>query len=61
VVARTNKLGVKGVHQEKDGRYATAVQFQGDHIFIGRFTTLEGAKAAHTEIASSLAGEYFRA
>jgi hypothetical protein len=53
----TNKLGVKGVYLSK-GRYRAQIQINKKKIFLGSFSTLEEAKAAHDKAANELQGEF---
>ena len=52
-----NKLGVKGVHQTKQGRYRAYAWVNGKHKHIGVYNTVEEAKAAWTE-ATAYRGEF---
>lgn len=52
-----NKLGVKGVYLSK-GRYRAQIQLNKKKIFLGSFSTLEEAKAAHDKAANEHQGEF---
>lgn len=54
----TNKLGVKGVHRVKNGRYKAQIQINKIKIYLGRFDTLEEAQAAHDNAANKHQGEF---
>lgn len=55
-----NKLGVVGVSQLKDGRYFAYISINGKRTKLGRFATLEEAKAARETAESKYHGEYAR-
>jgi len=54
---RNNKLGVKGVCISQ-GRYEAKIEHRRKTIHLGRYITLEEAKAAYDEAASILHGEF---
>jgi hypothetical protein len=55
-----NKLGVVGVSQLPNGKYAAYISMNGKNIRLGRFTSLEDAKAAREKAEVEHHGEYAR-
>ena len=55
---RTNKCGLKGVHQRKNGRFLASIQVRKKKIHIGVFDTAEDAHAAYCRMSSRLHGEF---
>lgn len=42
-----NKLGLKGVYQDQNGKYVAQIRINGPQIILGRFNTPEEAKEAY--------------
>lgn len=53
-----NKLGIKGVTQEKSGHFSAKIQIAGQSTFIGTFFTAEEASAAYYGAARILFGDF---
>lgn len=59
-IQSNNKLGIKGVHSTKNGKYRASVQFRGKNMYLGCFNTAEEAKAAYDAAAKVIQGEFAR-
>lgn len=59
-VQRNNKLGIKGVHRLKNGKYRARVNFRGYYVNVGCFSTPEAAKDAYDKAAKELQGGFSR-
>lgn len=59
-VRKTNKLGLKGVHENKPGVFRSIIMKNGKTYHCGLFDTPEKAKAAHDKKAKELNGEFYR-
>lgn len=57
-VGSNSSTGVKGVWLKPSGRYAAYIKHKGTRYCLGRYDTLEGAKAAYDAKARELFGEY---
>lgn len=58
-VRPNNKLGVKGIHIDKEsGKYRAQISKDGRHIHLGRFSSLEDACAVYNAASQRIAGEY---
>ena len=58
-VRKPPKSGVRGVNQERDGKYRAAIYHQRKKYNLGRFATLEEAAAAYDKKARELFGEFY--
>ena len=57
---KDNKLGVKGVHLNKNGKFVAQIQANKIHYRLGYFNTLEEAAAAYAAASKKLHGEFGR-
>jgi len=55
-----NKLGVVGVSRLPNGKYLAYISFNGENKRLGRFATIEEAKAARKEAEAIYHGKYSR-
>jgi hypothetical protein len=58
-VARTNKLGIKGVGWQA-GKYVATISKDGRQHYLGRFFDLDAARCAYARVAIALHGEFAR-
>lgn len=59
-LVRTNKCGLKGVHQHKNGSYIAQIQINKTKKYLGSFRTARAAHLAYSEAAQDLFGEFAR-
>jgi hypothetical protein len=60
-VQKNNKLGVKGVRQNKtSGNYEAVIYVNLKKIHLGTFKSIEEAKEVHDKKAQELHGEFYR-
>jgi len=57
-VKSNNKLGIKGVAKTRYGKYEARVSAHGKAYFLGSFSSLREAVAAHNQATKTLHGEY---
>lgn len=57
---KTNKLGVKGVYVSSSGRFGARIKVDGKDIHLGKFDTIEEARAAYCEAAKKYFGDFAR-
>lgn len=57
---RTNKLGIKGVHQKANGKYIATIRIAGKSMNLGTFLTPDEAKAAYDKAANDNFGAFAR-
>jgi hypothetical protein len=55
-----NRLGIKGVRQMPNGRFAARIKVDGNERHIGTFPTIEAAEAAYAAAAIEAWGPYAR-
>lgn len=59
-VQKNNKLGVKGVHQLRGGKYQAQIKKNGKKMSLGRYDILEDAALAYQRAAKKYHGEFAR-